>query len=85
LFGRSRKRELPCRLLNEGCQEQCGHWNKFKVNKVFIEQPSQEARVKVVIPLYEPLKIVKCEKCGEVIAEPKESISITNPTVVRIC
>jgi len=29
---------------------------------------------KVLIPMYEPLKVVKCKKCGKVIAEPKELI-----------
>jgi len=57
------------------CSE-CGHWNKFKVNKVFIEQPSSEPEVKVVIPMYEPLETVKCDKCRKIIAEPKELIKI---------
>ena len=26
--------------------------------------------------MYEPLEVVKCEKCGKVIAEPKELIRI---------
>jgi hypothetical protein len=30
--------------------------------------------VKVLIPMYKPLKIERCEKCGKVIAEPKEPI-----------
>jgi len=32
-----------------------------------------------MIPMYEPLKISKCKKCGKVIAEPKELIRITKP------
>jgi len=27
--------------------------------------------------MYEPLKVVKCEKCGKVIAKPKELARIT--------
>jgi len=46
------------------------------VDKIFIEQSSSEAKVKVLIPMYEPLEVVKCKKCGEVIAEPKELIRI---------
>ena len=46
------------------------------MNKIFIEQPSSERKVKVLIPMYEPLKVVKCKKCGKVIAEPKELIRI---------
>jgi len=42
------------------------------VDKIFVEQPSSERKVKVLIPMYEPLKVVKCKKCGKVIAELKE-------------
>jgi len=54
----------------------CGHWNSVQVNKIFIEQPSSESKVRVLIPMYEPLETSKCEKCGKVIAEPKELIRI---------
>jgi ribosomal protein S27E len=63
----------------------CGHWNRVPVNKIFIEQPSSEPKVKASIPMYEPLEVVKCKKCGKVIAELKEPMSITNPTVVKMC
>ena len=43
-------------------------------NKIFLEQPSPEPKVKVFIPMYEPLEVSECEKCGKVIAEPKELI-----------
>jgi len=42
------------------------------------ELPSSEPEVKVLIPMYEPLQLSKCKKCGKVIAEPKELIRITN-------
>jgi phage FluMu protein Com len=54
----------------------CGHWNSVPVNKLFIEQSSPEPKVKVMIPMYEPLKVSKCKKCGKVIAEPKELIRV---------
>ena len=54
----------------------CGHWNRVPVNKVFIEQNTPEPKVKVLIPMYEPLEASNCEKCGKVIAEPKELIRI---------
>jgi len=54
----------------------CGHWNRVPVNKVFVEQDSPEPKVKVFIPMYLPLQASKCEKCGEVIAQPKELIKI---------
>jgi len=51
----------------------CGHWNRVPVNKIFFEQPNPiESKVKVMIPMYEPLQVSKCDKCGKVIAEPKE-------------
>ena len=52
----------------------CGHWNRVPVNNIFIEQYSPEPKVKVFIPMYEPLEVTKCKKCGRVIAEPKELI-----------
>jgi len=54
----------------------CGHWNSVPVNKIFIEQPSPEPKVKAYIPMYESLEISRCEKYGKVIAEPKELIRI---------
>jgi len=41
----------------------CGHWNRIPVNKIFIEQPPLEPKVKAYIPVYEPLEVVKCRKC----------------------
>jgi hypothetical protein len=35
----------------------------LKGNKIFIEQPSPEPKVRVMIPMYEPLEVVKCRKC----------------------
>jgi len=32
--------------------------------------------VKVMIPMYEPLETSKCEKCGKIMAKPKELIRI---------
>jgi phage FluMu protein Com len=55
----------------------CGHWNGVSVNKIFNEQPSSEPKVKVLVPMYEPLQESRCKKCGKVIAEPKELIKIT--------
>ena len=54
----------------------CGHWNRVKVNKIFIEQPSPEPKVKAFIPMYEPLEVTKCKKCGKVIADPKYLVQI---------
>jgi phage FluMu protein Com len=54
----------------------CGHWNRVSVNKIFIEQISPEPKAKVLIPMYEPLEVTKCDKCGKIIAEPKELIRI---------
>ena len=54
----------------------CGCWNRVPVNKIFVEHNSPEPKVKVLIPMYEPLEVTKCEKCGKVIAEPRELIRI---------
>jgi len=48
----------------------CGFWNRIAVNKIFIEQSSGKPKVEVLIPMYEPSEVVKCKKCGKVIAEP---------------
>jgi len=56
----------------------CGQWNRVPVNKLFVEQPSPEPKVKVMIPMYEPLQVSKCKKCGKVIAEPKELIRMVS-------
>ena len=55
----------------------CGHWNRVPVNKIFIEQNSIEPKVKAYVPMYEPLEVSKCKKCGKIIAEPKELIRIS--------
>ena len=65
----------------------CGHWNRIDANKIFVEQPSSEPKVKVFIPMYEPLETY-CKKCGKIIAEPKELINIvkrsqSSPTVEK--
>jgi phage FluMu protein Com len=54
----------------------CGHWNRIPVNKIFLEQPTSEPKVKAYIPMYEPLKVEACKKCGKIIAEPKVLIRI---------
>jgi hypothetical protein len=54
----------------------CGRWSRVTVNKVFVEQNSPKPQVKVFIPMYEPLQVSKCEKCGKIIAQPKELIRI---------
>lgn len=51
-----------------------GYWNRIPVNKIFIEQPSSEPKVKVLIPMYEPLKVAKCEKSGKPKTQRKELI-----------
>jgi len=50
----------------------CGHWNKVAVDKILLEQPSPEPKVKVMFPMYEPLGTSKCEKCGKIIADSRE-------------
>jgi len=40
----------------------CGHWNRVPVSKIFVEQNTPEAKIKVLVPMYEPLEVSKCEK-----------------------
>ena len=54
----------------------CGHWNRVPVNKIFIKQNTIEPKVRVLIPMYKPLEVTKCEKCRKVIAKPKEFIKV---------
>jgi len=54
----------------------CGYWNRVPVNKVLVEQDSPEPKVKVFVPMYMPLKLETCKKCGKLIAQPKELIRI---------
>ncbi len=46
-------------LINEA--PNCGHWNRIPVNKIFIEQLGSEPKVKVLIPMYEPLQVSRCK------------------------
>lgn len=39
---------------------------RVQINKIFIEQNSPEPKVKILIPMYEPLEVSKCEECGKV-------------------
>jgi RNase P subunit RPR2 len=55
---------------NRGC------WSSVPVDKVLVEQPSPEAKVRVMLPMYNPLKATSCKKCGKLLAEPKELIRI---------
>ena len=54
----------------------CGHWNRVPAKKIFIGQNTPEPKAKAYIPMYKPLEVSKCKKCGKVIAEPKELIRI---------
>ena len=54
----------------------CGRWNRFEAEKILVEQPVSDPKVNAFIPMYLPLKAETCRKCGNSIAEPKESIRI---------
>jgi RNase P subunit RPR2 len=61
----------------------CGHWNRFEVNKIFLEQSTSEPKVKAYISMYQPLEVEICEKCGKIIAQPKELIRITKSNIIN--
>jgi len=46
--------------------------------KIFVEQETSEPKVKAYIPIYEPLEVVKCKKCGKITAEPKTLVRIVS-------
>jgi hypothetical protein len=54
----------------------CGYWNSVPVDKIFVEQPSPEAKVRVMLPMYEPMKTERCKKRGKLLAELTELIRI---------
>lgn len=54
----------------------CFKWNRIRVDKIFVEQPSSEPKVRVMIPHYNPLKIERCSKCNKIIAQPNDLIRI---------
>jgi len=55
---------------------QYGHWNRVPANKIFIEQNSSEPKVKVLIPMYKPLEVVKCRNAEKLWRNPNEQIVI---------
>jgi len=38
-----------------------------------------------MIPMYEPLQVSKCVKCGKVLAEPKEILRIVKKIMENLC
>jgi hypothetical protein len=68
------KQEIT-RFLRMKCKV-CGHWNRIEVNKGFIEQPTSEPKVKAYVSIYEPLRTETCKKCGKVIADSSELITV---------
>jgi len=38
---------------------------------IYLSFVDSKPKVKVLILIYEPLEVTKCEKCGKIIAEPK--------------
>jgi len=49
---------VSMRILRMRCQNG-GHWSHVHVIKVLIEQNSPEPKVKVFIPMHEPLQVAK--------------------------
>ena len=39
--------------------------SEVEKNKLYVEQPTSEPKVKAFISAYEPLRIENCEKCGK--------------------
>ena len=46
----------------------CGHLNRVLVNKAFFEPHDQpEPEVKVMIPMFQPQQVTKCEKRNRIL------------------
>ena len=71
----NKEKETTKTELKIECSE-CGHLNTIPVSRVYVEQETSEPKVQAFTPMYEPLDIVKCEKCGETVADPKQLIRI---------
>jgi len=41
---------------------------------LFLNQNNPEPKVKVLVPMYEPLEVSKFKKCSRILVEPKELI-----------
>ena len=48
----------------------CGHWNHVPMHKFFLKY--RVPKISVFIPVYKVTELVKCEKCGTVIAHAGE-------------
>lgn len=69
-LGRTVKAKLRMKCRN------CGIWNKLEVEKIFLYAGNSEAKLKVFLPAYLPLKTEKCSKCSQVFAKEKGIIRI---------
>ena len=41
------------------------------LDDTYLSFVDSKPKVKVLIPVHDPLEVIKCEKCGTIIAEPK--------------
>jgi len=62
---------------------ECGHWNHVPTHKFFLKH--RVPKISVFIPEYKVTELVKCEKCGAVIARAGELFRPRTPnqTVTR--
>jgi len=58
----------------------CKTWNWILVNKVFVEPPSSEPKVRSFMVMYQPIKETKCTRCGFMLGNKDELVQITNQT-----
>jgi hypothetical protein len=52
----------------------CGFWNRFEAERLVAQQDTSEPKAKIAFPVYVPLKLETCGKCGKIIAESRELI-----------
>lgn len=55
-------------ILRVKCKN-CGNWTKIEAEKIFISNDISEAKVKIFLPAFRPMKTEKCSECNHVIAK----------------
>jgi hypothetical protein len=43
----------------------CGFWNRLEAERLVAQQDTFEPEAKIVYPVYSPLKLETCKKCGK--------------------
>lgn len=50
---------------------ECGQWNPVPMHKFFLKH--RVPKISILIPVYKATELVRCQKCGKIIAQAGES------------